>query len=89
MPLYSIRRNVGTVDREEIDAAAMRSLWCMQGYPGIEWIHSTWDKDGGTITCLYRAPNPQQIRSHAEASRIPCDEIREVELIDPNEYLHG
>jgi hypothetical protein len=41
------------------------------------------------VTCLYRAPDPDQIRAHAEAARIPCNEIREVELIDPNEYMHG
>ena len=89
MPLYTIVRNVGEMSREELDAAAMRSLWCISGYPGMEWLHSTWDKDRGTVTCIYQAPDPDQIRAHAEASRIPCDEIREVELIDPMEYTHG
>jgi hypothetical protein len=29
------------------------------------------------------------IRRHAEAARLPCDSVKEIEFIDPQEYLHG
>lgn len=89
MPTYKIRRVVGDITRDEVDAASLRSLWCLSDYPDVKWLHSMWDSERGEITCLYEANNPDQIREHAEASRIPCDEVREVTIIDPDEYLHG
>jgi hypothetical protein len=89
MPIYSIRRVVGPMTRDEVDAAAMRSLWCLANYPGVTWMRSAWDAERGEINCLYEAPNADAIREHAESAQIPCDEIREVSLIDPATYLEG
>lgn len=89
MATYSIRRVVGSLTRDEVDAAAMRSLWCLANYPGVKWIRSAWDAERGEINCLYEAPNADAIREHAESAQIPCDEIREVSLIDPADYLEG
>lgn len=89
MPLFKIRRLVGQASDEDIDAAALRSLWCLTDFPNMKWRHSLWDRDAGELVCLYEAPSVEEIRQHAAASRIPCDEISEVALIDPNEYLHG
>ncbi|MCA9844823.1 MAG: DUF4242 domain-containing protein [Dehalococcoidia bacterium] len=89
MGLYKVRRVVGELAQDEVDAAALRSTWCLSDYPNVTWHHSMWDKEAGEIICLYEAPNEEIIREHAEAARLPCDEVREVSFIDPQEYLHG
>lgn len=89
MALFQIRRKVGEISEDDLNAAALRSIWCLSDYPGVRWLNSLWDKDAGELHCLYEAHNADQIRSHAEAARIPCDDIKEVSFIDPGEYLHG
>jgi hypothetical protein len=89
MTMYKIRRVVGEMEAEEVDAAALRSIWCLSDYPDLKWHHSMWDREAGEIVCLYESPSEESIRQHAAAARLPCDEVREVTLIDPEEYLHG
>jgi hypothetical protein len=87
MPTFSIRRVVGDITRDEVDAAAIRSLWCLANFPEVHWIRSTWDAERGEINCLYEAPNVELIREHAVSAQLPCDEVREVDVIDPGDYV--
>lgn len=89
MALYRIRRNVGEMSTEEMDAAAFRALVCAVQFPGLKWERSYWDKSGGYIDCYYEAPSVRAIEEHARVSRIPCDEIAVVDELVPATYLNG
>lgn len=89
MPLYTIRRDVGEISQEDLDAASFRAIVCAPQFPGLKWIRSYWDQPGGRIDCLYEAENPRQLEEHARVARIPCDEVREVTEMVPDTYLHG
>ena len=86
MPLFLIRRDLGPASQADLDAASIRALSCAFNYDGLRWLTSYWD---GTdkIFCIYEALNEQQIIDHSAQSRIPCDEIRLVEQIDPDDYV--
>jgi uncharacterized membrane protein len=89
MPLYQIRRNVPGAGREDVDAAAFRALVCAIEFPGLEWVESYWDSGRGVITCIYEAESREQVEAHARRSRIACDEVREVEVIRPDDYVES
>lgn len=89
MPLYRIRRDVGQLSQEEMDAAAFRAIVCAPQFPGLTWIRSYWDREQGRVDCIYDALDPEQIEEHARTARIPCDEVRLVEEVMPQTYLHG
>ena len=40
MPRYIIERSVPALSREELDAAARRSIAVIEGMPGVRWIRS-------------------------------------------------
>jgi len=87
MPLFTIRRDVPDVTREDLDAAAFRALACAYEYPGLRWVRSYWDEDRGQLLCLYEARDAAQIEHHSRRSRIPCDEIRAVIEFGPESYV--
>jgi hypothetical protein len=87
MPLYSIRRDVPGATREDVDASAFRAVVCAYEYEGLRWIRSFWDEHKEQILCLYEALSPEQLEDHARRSRIPCDEVREVEELTPKMYV--
>lgn len=89
MPTYRILRKVGKMTRDEVDAAALRTIWCLSDYPALKWITSYWDRRAGEIVCLYEAPAEQLLRDHSESSRIPCDDVQEVDAFGPETYLHA
>ena len=89
MPLYKIHRLIGPSTQEDVDAAGFRAIVCAPQFPGLRWIQSYWDQDGGCLDCFYEAASPEQIRQHAELSRIPCDEVVEVQLVHPSSYTTG
>jgi hypothetical protein len=50
--------------------------------PEIQWVHSYVTDD--KIYCIYRAPNEQMIREHAERGGFPANTISQVRsMIDP------
>ena len=50
--------------------------------PEIQWVHSYVTND--KIYCIYRAPNSEMIRQHAEKGGFPANSISEVRaMIDP------
>ena len=89
MPLYAIRRELGKISREELDASAYRAIMCAYEFENMTWVRSFWDPESGNITCLYEAATVEEIHEHARRSRIPCDDVREVIEVIPEEYLHG
>jgi hypothetical protein len=89
MPLYRIRRQVGDISQEDMDAAAFRAILCAPQFPGLRWQRSYWDREGGRIDCLYEASSLRDIEEHARVARIPCDEIREVSEMLPETYVNG
>jgi hypothetical protein len=86
MPQYVIERDmpgVGKLGAGDLKNASQTScnVLCDLG-PSIQWVHSyvTADK----IYCLYRAPNEELIRKHAEMGGFPANRISEVKtVIDP------
>jgi hypothetical protein len=89
MPLYQVRRDIGDVSQDDLDASAYRAIICAYQFPEIRWVRSFWNRAAGQITCFYEARDPEQLTEHARLSRIPCDEVREVTEVLPEPYIHG
>jgi hypothetical protein len=87
MPLFLIRRDVPEAQREDIDAAAFRAMNCALEFDGLRWVRSHWDRAAGTIICLYEAADREAVIEHARRARIPCDDVSEVEIVAPEEYI--
>ncbi len=87
MPRYIIERNVGSLTKEELDAAARKSNEVIASMPGVVWIKSYVSATEGKIYCEYDAPNPEAIREHASRAGLPADRISEVALeISPDMF---
>jgi len=80
MPRYIIERNVGSVSREELEAAGRKSNEVLATMPGVVWIKSYISEAEGKIYCEYEAPNPEAILEHARRAGVPADRISEVSL---------
>ena len=89
MPLYAIRRKVGDVTPDEIDAAAFRAIFCATEYDSFHWVRSYWDREAGLLNCIYEAESVAQIREHSMRSNIPCDDVHEVTEILPGTYIRN
>ncbi|MBK5188926.1 MAG: DUF4242 domain-containing protein [Gemmatimonadaceae bacterium] len=80
MPRYLIERTVGHITRDELEAAAHKSMAEMEGMSGIVWIRSYVSDAEGKIYCEYDAPSPEAVREHARRAGLPVDRITEVAL---------
>jgi hypothetical protein len=80
MPRYIIERNVGTLTREQLDAAGRRSNEVIHDMAGVVWIRSYVSDADGKIYCEYDAPNADAVREHARRAGLPADRIVEVAL---------
>jgi|GEM_PF-2456527 len=89
MPLFHIRREVGDVSEEELDAASVRAILCAPQFAGLKWQRSYWDRQAGRVDCYYEAASAQDLFDHARVARIPCDEVEEVLELLPETYVHG
>lgn len=50
--------------------------------PDVQWVHSYVTDD--KIYCVYRAPDEELIREHAQKTGLPADSIAQVRrIIDP------
>ena len=86
MPQYVIEREmpgVGGLGAGELKGASQTSCDVLRELgPDIQWVHSYVTDD--KIYCIYRAPNAQMIREHAEKGGFPANSIQEVRtMIDP------
>lgn len=80
MPRYIIERAVGTLTKDELEAAARRSLDAIDQMEGVVWIKSYISEAEGKIYCEYDAPNVESILEHARRAELPADKVSEVKL---------
>lgn len=86
MPQYVIEREmpgVGSLGPDDLKGASKTSCCVLRELgPEIQWVHSYVTDD--KIYCIYRAPNEEIIREHAERGGFPANKINEVRsVIDP------
>jgi hypothetical protein len=86
MPEYVIEREmpgVGSLDRAELKGASQTSCSVLRDLGAeIQWVHSY--VTDNKVYCIYRAPNEQMIREHAERGGFPANKISQVRtIIDP------
>jgi hypothetical protein len=86
MPQFVIERDmpgVGKLSADELQGASQTSCSVLQELgPQIQWVHSYVTDD--KIYCIYRAPNEDIIREHAERGGFPANKISRVHAtIDP------
>jgi hypothetical protein len=80
MPRFIIERDVGTLTREQLDAAGRKSNEVIAGMQGVVWIRSYVSDRDGKIYCEYDAPDEESIREHARRAGLPANRIAEVAL---------
>ncbi|MEO6225173.1 MAG: DUF4242 domain-containing protein [Sphingomicrobium sp.] len=86
MPQFVIEREmpgVGQLGQPELQGASQTSCSVLRELgPEIQWVHSYVTDD--KIYCIYRAPNEDIIREHAERGGFPANKISRVRnMIDP------
>ena len=86
MPQYVIERDmpgVGGLGPEDLKNASQTSCSALnQLGPQIQWVHSY--VTDNKIYCVYRAPNEEMIREHAQLGGFPANKISQVKtMIDP------
>jgi hypothetical protein len=86
MPQFVIEREmpgVGALGQDDLKGAAQKSCSVLRDLgPDIQWVQSYVTDD--KIYCIYRAPNEDLIRQHAETAGFPANSISEVRrTIDP------
>lgn len=86
MPQYVIEREmpgVGKLGAEDLKAASQTSCSVLRDLgPEIQWVHSY--VTDNKIYCLYRAPNEELLREHAQRGGFPINKVCEVRsMIDP------
>ncbi len=86
MPFYQVRRDVPGASEEEMEAAALRGYMCAMEFGGLRWLQSHWDPEGGVSYCIFEAAGEEEILEHARRARIPCDDVREVRVINPQSF---
>jgi hypothetical protein len=86
MPEYVIEREmpgVGKLGKGDLKNASQTSCSVLRDLgPSIQWVHSY--VTDNKIYCVYRAPNEELIRRHAELGGLPANKISQVRtIIDP------
>ena len=86
MPQFVIEREmpgVGGLDAAALKGASQGSCSVLRELgPEIQWVHSYVTDD--KIYCIYRAPNEELIREHAQRGGFPANSIARVRAtIDP------
>lgn len=86
MPQFVIEREmpgVGKLGAADLKGASQTSCSVLRELgPEIQWVNSFVTDD--KIYCIYRAPNEQMIREHAERGGFPANRISQVRAtIDP------
>jgi hypothetical protein len=86
MPQYVIERDmpgVGSLGPSDLKGASQTSCSVLRDLgPEIQWVHSYVTDD--KIYCIYRAPNEDIIREHAQKGGFPANSIKQVRsTIDP------
>ena len=86
MPPFVIEREmpgVGGLGSSDLKGASQKSCSVLRDLgPDVQWVQSY--VTDNKIYCIYRAPNQDLIRQHAETAGFPANSISEVRAtIDP------
>ena len=86
MPKYVIERDIpgaGTLSPQELQAISQKSCSVLNSMgPQIQWVQSY--VTDNKIYCVYRAPNEEIIREHAQKGGFPANKISQVRnMISP------
>jgi hypothetical protein len=86
MPQFVIEREmpgVGSLSTADLKQASQTSCSVLRDLgPQIQWVHSY--VTDNKIYCVYRAPNEDMIREHAQRGGFPANKISQVRnTIDP------
>lgn len=86
MPQFVIERDmpdVGKLSEADLKVASQGSCSVLREMgPEIQWVQSYVTDD--KIYCIYRAPDADMIRKHAETAGFPANSVAEVRAtIDP------
>lgn len=86
MPQFVIEREMpgaGAMSAADLRGASQHSCSVLRDMgPEIQWVHSYVTDD--KIYCVYRAPDAEMIRAHAEKSGFPANSVAQVRnIIDP------
>jgi hypothetical protein len=86
MPEFVIEREMpgaGSLSRDDLKMASQTSCSVLRDLgPQIQWVHSY--VTDNKIYCVYRAPNEEMIREHAQRGGFPANKISQVRAtIDP------
>jgi hypothetical protein len=86
MPQFVIEREmpgVGKLGAQDLKMASQTSCNVLRDLgPQIQWVHSY--VTDNKIYCVYRAPNEDVIREHAQRGGFPANKISQVHtIIDP------
>jgi len=86
MPQFVIEREMpgaGQLGEDDLKQASQTSCSVLKDLgPSIQWVHSY--VTDNKIFCIYRAPNEDMIREHAQRGGFPCNKISQVrKTIDP------
>ena len=80
MPEYVIEREmpgVGKLGQDDLKAASQTSCSVLRDLgPEIQWVQSY--VTDNKIYCVYRAPNEEIIREHAQRGGFPANKISQV-----------
>jgi hypothetical protein len=82
MPRYLVRRTLGDVSPDDLEAAAANSRRVRdEQFPDLEWEHSHVVRTGDGLTsyCVYAAPAADRVRDHAAAAGLPADDVSVIE----------
>ena len=86
MPQFVIEREmpgVGSLSADDLRLASQTSCSVLREIgPQIQWVHSY--VTDNKLYCVYRAPNEEMIRDHAQRGGFPVNKISQVrKTIDP------
>ena len=86
MPQFVIEREMpglGSLSADDLRLASQTSCSVLREIgPQIQWVHSY--VTDNKLNCVYRAPNEEMIRDHAQRGGFPVNKISQVrKTIDP------
>jgi hypothetical protein len=86
MPQYVIEREMpgaGSLGTEDLKMASQTSCSVLRDLgPQIQWVQSY--VTDNKLYCVYRAPNEDMVREHAQRGGFPCNKISQIRaMIDP------
>lgn len=88
MPQFVIERDmpgVGGLGSDELRGASQKSSSVLRDLgPEVQWFHSYVRTT--RVYCIYRAPNEDLIRKHAETAGFPANSISQGEIDDQPDY---